>query len=50
MVLYVGASLYHVLCFSVHKLLHHRKEEAVLVVGDNIFSKSGMDELKKDIE
>lgn len=50
MVLYVGASLYHVLCFSVHKLLYHRKEEAVLVVGDNIFSKSGMDELKKDIE
>lgn len=50
MVLYVGASLYHVLCFTIHKLLHHREEQAILVVGDNIFSKSGMRELKQDIE
>lgn len=50
MILYVGASLYHVLCFSVHKLLYHRDEEAILVAGDNIFSKSGMGQLKEDIE
>lgn len=49
MILYLGASLYHILCFSVHKMIHHPKEEAMLIVGDNIFSKNGMDELKTDI-
>lgn len=49
-ILYVGASLYHILCFSIHKMIHHPKENALLVVGDNIFSKSGMKELKKDLE
>lgn len=50
MILYVGASLYHILCFSIHKLLCHPKEETILVIGDNIFSKSGMTELYKDIK
>lgn len=50
MILYVGASLYHILCFSIHKILNHPKEDALLVIGDNIFSKSGMKELKKDLE
>lgn len=50
MILYVGASLYHILCFSIHKLLNHPKEDALLVLGDNIFSKSGMKELKRDLE
>lgn len=50
MILYVGASLYHILCFSIHKLLYHPTEDALLVIGDNIFSKSGMNELKKDLE
>ena len=50
MILYVGASLYHILCFSIHKVLNHPAEDAVLVIGDNIFSKSGMNELKKDLE
>ena len=49
MILYVGASLYHILCFSVHKLLYHPSDDAVLVIGDNIFSKSGMEELKEDL-
>lgn len=49
MILYVGASLYHILCFSIHKLLQHPEEKAVLVIGDNIFSKSGMKELKEDL-
>ena len=50
MILYVGASLYHILCFSIHKIMNHPKEKALLVIGDNIFSKSGMKELKKDLE
>lgn len=50
MILYVGASLYHVLCFSIHKILYRPEEEAILVIGDNIFSKSGMPQLKQDIE
>ncbi len=50
MILYVGASLYHILCFSIHKRINHPKESALLVIGDNIFSKSGMKELKKDLE
>ena len=49
-ILYVGASLYHILCFSIHKIMNHPKEKALLVIGDNIFSKSGMKELKKDLE
>lgn len=49
MVLYIGASLYHILCFSIHKMIHHKEDQAVLVVGDNIFSKSGMEELKADL-
>lgn len=50
MILYVGASLYHILCFSIHKIINHPNEDALLVIGDNIFSKSGMDELKSDLE
>lgn len=50
MILYVGASLYHILCFSIHKIRNHPTEDALLVIGDNIFSKSGMKELKKDLE
>ena len=50
MILYVGASLYHILCFSIHKIMNHPKEKSLLVIGDNIFSKSGMKELKKDLE
>ncbi|WP_216697540.1 glycosyltransferase family 52 [Anaerostipes faecalis] len=50
MVLYIGASLYHILCFSIHKLLNHPTEKAVLIIGDNIFSKSGMKELKRNLE
>ena len=50
MILYVGASLYHILCFSIHKIRNHPTEDALLVIGDNIFSKSGMNELKKDLE
>ena len=49
MVLYIGASLYHILCFSIHKMIYHKEDQAVLVVGDNIFSKSGMEELKTDL-
>jgi hypothetical protein len=49
MILYVGASLYHILCFAVHKRTYRPEEEAILVIGDNIFSKSGMKELKADI-
>ncbi|MBS7007254.1 glycosyltransferase family 52 [Anaerostipes sp.] len=49
MILYVGASLYHILCFCIHKLLYHPGEKALLVIGNNIFSKSGMEELKQDI-
>ena len=30
--------------------MNHPKEKALLVIGDNIFSKSGMKELKKDLE
>lgn len=30
-------------------MIHHKEEGAVLVVGDNIFSKSGMEELKADL-
>lgn len=50
MILYIGASIYHILCFSLHKLIYHPQEEAVLVICDNIFSKSGMEELKADID
>lgn len=50
MILYVGASLYHILCFCIHKILNHAEEDAVLVIGDNIFSKSGMKELKEDLD
>lgn len=50
MILYIGASLYHILCFSIHKMIHHPEEDAVLVIGDNIFSKSGMAELKRDLD
>lgn len=50
MILYIGASIYHILCFSLHKLIYHPREEAVLVICDNIFSKSGMEELKTDID
>lgn len=31
-------------------MINHKNEDAVLVIGDNIFSKSGMKELKKDLE
>ncbi len=50
MILYIGASIYHILCFSLHKLIYHPEEEAVLIICDNIFSKSGMEELKADID
>lgn len=50
MILYIGASIYHILCFSLHKLKYHPQEKAVLVIVDNIFSKSGMKELKADID
>lgn len=50
MILYIGASIYHILCFSLHKLIFHPEEKAVLVICDNIFSKSGMEELKADID
>lgn len=49
MILYVGASLYHILCFCIHRLMYHPDEKALLVIGNNIFSKSGMKELKQDI-
>lgn len=43
--LYYAASLYHILCYSIHALLFQKDQKAHLVLSDNIFSKSGMDEL-----
>lgn len=45
--LYYAASLYHILCFSIHALIYEKNTPAHLVVSDNIFSKSGMEELEK---
>lgn len=49
MILYSAASLYHLLCFSVHKMTYYKKKKSTLIIADNIFSKSGMKELVERI-
>lgn len=50
MVLYCSSSLYHILCFCIHKCLEHPEEDAVLIIPDNVFSKSGTEEFIQKIE
>ncbi|MDO4554018.1 MAG: hypothetical protein Q4B70_02585 [Lachnospiraceae bacterium] len=48
--LYYAASLYHILCFSLHAMIFQPGVRCHLVVSDNIFSKSGMAELERQLK